>query len=83
MEREPVLTIGTITAVVTAVVGLLVSFGVTISDTQQAAVLGCVAVLAPLLVAFLSRQRVTPTADPRDDDGTALVRADEQPRHRG
>lgn len=82
MEREPVLTIGTITAVVTAVIGLLVSFGITLNDAQQNAILGCTAVLAPLLVAFLSRPRVTPVASPEDHDGMPLVRADEQPRHR-
>lgn len=60
MTREPLITIATITAAVTAVLGLLVSFGVSLSGEQQAAILGVAAVVAPLIVAAVARSRVAP-----------------------
>lgn len=72
-RREPLITAATITALVTAVIALLVAFGVPMSDDQQAAILGLVAVLAPVVVGLLARAKVTPTADPRTDDGEPLV----------
>ncbi|RAN92669.1 hypothetical protein GAR05_06161 [Micromonospora saelicesensis] len=55
---EPLFTVGALTAAVTAVLALLVAFGLPISDDQQAAVLGVVAVAGPLAVAALARGRV-------------------------
>lgn len=55
---EPLISVGGITAAVTAVIGLLVAYGLHISDGQQSAILGVVAVLAPLIVALLGRRRV-------------------------
>ncbi|GAB2951793.1 hypothetical protein GCM10027280_45230 [Micromonospora polyrhachis] len=55
---EPLVTVGTITAGVTALLALLVAFAVPISDTQQTAILGVVAVIAPLVVAAVGRRRV-------------------------
>lgn len=60
-SREPVITIGTISLVVSALLTLLVSFGVPISNAQLDAVLQFVAAVAPLAVGyFLARQKVTP-----------------------
>lgn len=59
MEREPVLTVAGITAGVTAVLALLVSFGMDLTDAQTNGILGVVAVVAPLVVAY-SRKYVTP-----------------------
>lgn len=56
--EEPLLNVGVLTATATAVLALLVSFGLPISDTQQTAILGVVAVAAPILVAALGRARV-------------------------
>jgi len=61
MKTEPLVTVASITAAVTAFLALLAAFGLPLSDTQQTAVLGVVAVTAPLVVALLTRPRVTPT----------------------
>lgn len=55
---EPLLSVGSIGAGVTALITLLVAFGLPISDGQQTAILGVVAVLAPLVVSLVGRSRV-------------------------
>ncbi|MFI1197681.1 hypothetical protein ACH4T9_31095 [Micromonospora sp. NPDC020750] len=55
---EPLFTVGVLTAAVTAVLALLVAFGLPVSDGQQSAILGLVAVLAPLVVSLVGRGRV-------------------------
>jgi hypothetical protein len=56
--REPLLTVGTVTAVATAMISALVAFGLPLSAGQQAAVLGFVAVAAPIVVAVWGRGKV-------------------------
>lgn len=80
MGREPLLTRSTVVAVVTTLLAVLTAFGLPISDTQQNAVLGAVGVIAPIVLALWARRRVTPIADPRDDDGTPLTRDTEAVR---
>jgi hypothetical protein len=58
MNKEPLLSVGTIVAVVAAILVFLKSFGVDISDGQQEAVRNLVAVLAPIVLAFVARQFV-------------------------
>lgn len=58
MQTEPAVIIGSITAVVTAILALLVAFGMDISPDQQAAILGMVAAVAPIVAAVFIRQRV-------------------------
>lgn len=53
LDREPAVT----AALVQAVIILLVSFGVTLDDYQQAGILGFTAVL----LGWLTRTQVTPT----------------------
>lgn len=60
MTREPLVTVASITAAATAVIALLVSFGLDLTGDQQTAILGVVGVVAPLVVAALTRSRVTP-----------------------
>jgi hypothetical protein len=60
MRREPLLSVATLTGAATAIIALLVAFGVDFTDDQQAAILGVVAVAAPLVVGFAARSRVTP-----------------------
>ncbi|MEU7617174.1 hypothetical protein AB0B27_13920 [Micromonospora rifamycinica] len=55
---EPLLTVGSLTALVTAVLALVVAFGLPVSDAQQTAILGVVAVVAPLVVMAVGRGRV-------------------------
>lgn len=60
MKREPLVTIASITGIVAAVLGLLVAFGVPLTDDQEKALLGLAAVVAPFIVAYFGRKRVTP-----------------------
>lgn len=60
MNREPLVTVATITALVAAVLGLLVSFGIDLTKDQQNAILAVAAVVAPLVVAAFARGKVTP-----------------------
>lgn len=55
---EPALTVGAVTGFVTAVLGLLVAFGLPVTDGQQSAILGITAVLAPVVAAWFIRGRV-------------------------
>lgn len=59
-QREPAAVAGTIVAVVTAGLALVVAFGVDLDETQTEAILGVAAVVAPILAALLIRPRVTP-----------------------
>lgn len=59
-KNEPLITVASVTAVITAVVGLLVAFGVPLTDEQQTAILAVVAAVAPLAVGLVARQLVTP-----------------------
>lgn len=75
MTREPLLSAAGITAVVTAAITLLTAFGLDLTTDQTAAILGAVAVVGPIAVALVTRGKVTPTADPRNDEGEPLTPA--------
>ena len=60
MSSEPLVTVASITAGVAAIIALLVSFGIPVTPEQQTAILGVVAVVAPIVVALVARERVTP-----------------------
>ena len=62
MKYEPLISISSIVAAATAVVALLVAFGVPLTEDQKVAILGLVGVLAPVIVALVTRGRVTPNA---------------------
>lgn len=57
-SREPLISVGGITAVVTALLAAFVAFGLPISDGQQAALLTLVGVLAPIAAALWGRGKV-------------------------
>ncbi|MDA3643770.1 hypothetical protein LZ318_11995 [Saccharopolyspora indica] len=59
MKKEPVITVAGVTAAVSAVIALLVSFGVDLTEDQTKAILGVVAVVAPLVVIY-ARKWVVP-----------------------
>lgn len=73
VRRNPAL----VSSFVTAVIALLAAFGVPISEDQRAAVVGVVAAVVALLSGAVTRALVTPVYDPRDVDGTPLVRAED------
>lgn len=58
MATEPATIVGTITAAATAVIALLVAFGMDLTDEQQQAILGVVAVAAPVIAAVVIRGKV-------------------------
>lgn len=60
VKTEPLVTRATITSVVTALVALLVAIGLPISDELQNAIIGVLVVFAPLVVAAVTRHKVTP-----------------------
>ena len=62
MTREPAVYISTITAFLTAIIGLAVAFGANITDQQQTAILGAVAAAVPIIALLgpVIRQFVTP-----------------------
>lgn len=61
-DNEPALTASGLVALVTAVIALAVAFGAPITAQQKEAIIGVVAVVAPIAVALLVRPHVTPTA---------------------
>lgn len=58
LPEEPLLGVGTITGLASAVIAVLVAFAVPLSQGQQVAILGLVAVVAPLVVAGVARRKV-------------------------
>ena len=73
--REPVITTATITAAVTALLALVVAFGLDLDQAQQAAILGTTAVAAPVIVSIVARRYVVPSAAvvERIDDGAVIA----------
>lgn len=63
-KNEPVLSTATIVAVVSALLGLVVAFWPgAVSDVQQDAILVLVGVVAPIIVAVIARNYVTPNGN--------------------
>jgi ABC-type enterobactin transport system permease subunit len=58
MTTEPAQIIGWLTGAATAVIALLVAFGLDLDQTQQAAILGVVAVVAPVVAGLVIRSKV-------------------------
>jgi len=58
MNSEPATIVGTITGIAAAVVTLVVVFGLALTVAQQAAILGLVAVVAPVLSGIITRSKV-------------------------
>lgn len=73
-KSEPVISAATISALVAALITLLVEFGVPLDDGQQTAIQGLVAVLAPVAV-VLVRKYVTANVNvvERSQDGHVLA----------
>jgi hypothetical protein len=64
MQREPILTVGMVTAVIVALLSLAASFGLPLSQEQQQALLTVVAAGAPIVTALVTwwraRKKTTP-----------------------
>lgn len=63
IKGEPALITSTITSLVAAALSLLVSFGLSLSADQTAAITGFIAVIAPLVSGLLTRGQVTPVSE--------------------
>ena len=61
-KTEPATLIGMITGIVSAVIALAVAYGVDIGEDQTAAIMGLVAVLAPIIAGIVTRSKVYPEA---------------------
>lgn len=62
MQNEPVLSAHGISALITAVIALLVAFGLNVSEGQTAAIIAVVAIAGQIVAALVARSKVTPTA---------------------
>ncbi|MGI8403804.1 MAG: hypothetical protein ACR2OE_03380 [Thermomicrobiales bacterium] len=58
LSKEPSAIIGTVVAIVTAILALLIAYGFDVSQQQQSAILGVTAVIAPLVAAIIIRGNV-------------------------
>ena len=58
LNREPLITTGSIVAIIAAVLVFLKSFGVSITGDQQDSITNLVAILAPIVLALVARQFV-------------------------
>lgn len=70
---EPLLRKSTWVALATAVLTLLLAVGVPVSTELRAAIITLVGAVAPIAAALWARPDVTPTSDPRDDQGRPLT----------
>ena len=62
VKSEPAVVIGTVTTAVAAILAVLVAFGIDLSPGQQVAILGVIAGVGPLVVAFVTRSQVSPAS---------------------
>ena len=58
IKSEPAVVIGTVTTAVAAILADLVAFGIDLNPGQQVAILGVIAGVGPLVVAFVTRSQV-------------------------
>ena len=62
MKNEPLLSVGAIVTLVTAVIALLVQFGIPISDGQADAITGIVIAAWPVVIVLWARSKVVSPA---------------------
>jgi len=83
MNKEPVLTAATISGLISAALVMLVALEVIkLNDTQMAAIVGFVALAAPIAISLWPRSQVTPLSAPRDTDGVPLSRPGDVPANK-
>ena len=72
MRLEPVAVINATIAIVEAAIALAVSFGLSWSGEQVGLVMAVVIAVGNLIKTVWARRKVTPIAEPRDDEGRLL-----------
>lgn len=60
MNKEPIFTVATITGAISAIIALLVAFGIEFNEQQTTAIMGVVGVIAPFVVWGIARQWTVP-----------------------
>lgn len=75
MSREPLTLRALGGMAVSAVLELVLVFGVNVPDGLKEALVGVIAVGGVVYAVVTGRMQVTPTEDPRDTDGVPLKRA--------
>ena len=83
MKREPILTNGAVSAGITILLGLLVAFGLDLTEDQKLAILACAPVVAVAGNWLLARRQTVPYQDVttyRDAAGN-VVDGPYRPRH--
>ena len=76
MNREPLVISGSAVALAQGLLTAVVLMGWwNLTDEQTAAWMGVIALGGTFLVVILTRGKVTPVTDPRDDDGNQLRKA--------
>lgn len=75
IKNEPAAFGGAVTALIQAVIGVLVAFNLDITPEQQQAVLGLTTALVSMtvIIAAVIRQNVTPVYNPKNNKGKKLV----------
>lgn len=74
MTREPLVAGGTLAGAATALAAVAAAFGWHLDSTQATAVVGLVAALVSAgITVAATRGKVTPTADPKDGNGSPLI----------
>ena len=77
MSNEPVVSAAVVSGTVSALLVMLVALKIIeLDETQVGAIVGFVALVAPVLIALYTRSRVTPLTRPRDSDGAILSRGE-------
>ena len=75
IKNEPAAFGGVITGLIQAIIGVLVAFNVSLTPEQQQAVIGLTTALVSMtvIISIIVRQNVTPTFNPRDNEGNQLT----------
>lgn len=72
IKREPLAIINTVTTLITAAIMLLVAFGLPMTKEQAGALITFIGAVAALAATLVVRTRVTPVADPKNNDNHPL-----------
>lgn len=71
-KREPVLSVGSISALVSAVLALIVVLGVSLPEGFEAALLGVIAAGGPIVAGLITRSKVWSDESHRADKAKAI-----------
>lgn len=79
LRREPVIVVNSVITILEASLALGIAFGLTLSPEQKGAIIALVVAIGNLAAMLIARSQVTPSADPRDNQGNPLKADVSQP----